>query len=195
MKNIFIILIFNLIFNFNLMNIQAAPTKNLDLENTLYLNLDYGLVIIEMYPEIAPNHVKRIKELARQGFYDGLKFHRVIPGFMAQTGDPLGNGTGGSGKNLKQEFSDFAHERGVASMARASDPNSADSQFFIMLDNAPHLNGQYTVWGKVVSGMEYIDQIKQGTMQNNGLVHKPDIIVKLQVAADAEKGRNNQSAM
>ena len=195
MKNIFIILIFNLIFNFNLMNIQAASTENLDLENTLYLNLDYGPVIIEMYPEIAPNHVKRIKELARQGFYDGLKFHRVIPGFMAQTGDPLGNGTGGSGKNLKQEFSDVSHERGIASMARASDPNSADSQFFIMLDKAPHLNGQYTVWGKVVSGMEYIDQIKQGTMQNNGLVHKPDIIVKLQVAADAEKGENNQSAM
>ena len=156
----------------------------MDKENTLYLDLDYGRVVIEMLPEVAPNHVKRIKELTREGFYDGLKFHRVIDGFMAQTGDPFGNGTGGSGTKLKAEFNSTPHVRGTVSMARAQNPDSADSQFFICFDDARFLDGQYTVWGKVASGMEYVDMIKKGDERMNGTVNNPDIIVKMQVAAD-----------
>ncbi len=151
----------------------------MDKENTLYMDLDYGRVVIEMMPEVAPNHVARIKELTRKGFYDGIKFHRVIPGFMAQTGDPTGTGMGGSGQKLDAEFNDVSHQRGVVSMARAMDPNSADSQFFICFDDASFLDKQYTVWGRVTSGMEYVDMIKKGEPPVN-----PDIIVKMQVAAD-----------
>ena len=157
-----------------------------DPENTLYLDLEGGRVVITLRPDLAPNHVARIKELTRQGFYDGLKFHRVIDGFMAQTGDPRGNGTGGSGQNLKAEFSNEPHVRGTLSMARAMNPDSADSQFFIMFATAPHLDGQYTVWGKVTSGMEFVDQIKKGSQANNGSVTDPDIIVRMQVAADVD---------
>lgn len=157
-----------------------------DLENTLYLDLKDGRVTIELYPDVAPNHVARIKELTREGFYNGLKFHRVIEGFMAQTGDPLGNGTGGSGKNLDAEFNDKPHLRGTVSMARAMDPNSADSQFFICLDAAPHLDGQYTVWGQVTDGMEHVDGIKKGDQWANGSVDDPDTIIKMQIAADVE---------
>ncbi len=159
----------------------------MDKENTLYMDLDYGRVVIELLPDVAPNHVARIKELTRQGFYDGLKFHRVIDGFMAQTGDPLGNGTGGSGQKLKAEFNATPHVRGTVSMARASDPNSADSQFFICFDDATFLDGQYTVFGKVVEGMEYVDMIKKGNPQMNGTVQNPDVIVKMQVAADVKE--------
>lgn len=154
-----------------------------DVENALVLKLKDGEVVIEMYPDVAPNHVARIKELVRDGFYNGLKFHRVIDGFMAQTGCPLGNGTGGSGKKLKAEFNRIPHTRGVVSMARAMDPDSADSQFFICFDDAPHLNGQYTVWGKVVSGMEFVDNIKKGGGYN-GMVYDPDVIVSMEVIAD-----------
>ena len=126
------------------------------------------------------------EELAREGFYDGLNFHRVIDGFMAQTGDPRGDGTGGSGKKLKAEFSDAQHTRGTLSMARAQNPDSADSQFFIVFQDAPHLNGQYTVWGQVVEGMEHVDNIKRGRGPN-GMVSDPDKIVKMQVAADAQE--------
>lgn len=156
-----------------------------DLENTLYLDVPAGRVTIELYPDVAPNHVARIKELARKGFYDGLVFHRVIDGFMAQTGCPQGTGTGGSGKNLKAEFNDKAHKRGTASMARAAHPDSADSQFFICLDAAPHLDGQYTVWGQVTEGMDHIDAIKKGARAMNGAVDDPDKIVAMKVAADA----------
>jgi len=157
-----------------------------DLENTLYMDVPAGRVVIEMRPDLAPATVAQIKALVRQGFYDGLTFHRVIDGFMAQTGDPKGDGTGGSGHPLKAEFSDEKHVRGTVSMARTSDPNSADSQFFIMLAPATHLDGKYTIWGKVTSGMEYIDQIKKGA-PGSGTVTNPDKIIKMQVAADAEK--------
>ena len=158
-----------------------------DLENTLYMDVPAGRVVIEMRPDLAPETVAQIKKLVRQGFYDGIVFHRVIDGFMAQTGDPKGDGTGGSGHKLKAEFSDEKHVRGVVSMARASDPNSADSQFFIMFAPAPSLDGKYTIWGNVTSGMEYIDQIKKGDSARNGTVANPDKIIKMQVAADAEK--------
>ncbi|WP_298721298.1 peptidylprolyl isomerase [uncultured Ferrovibrio sp.] len=155
-----------------------------DLENTLYLELKDGRVTIALRPDLAPNHVARIKELARQNFYDGLKFHRVIEGFMAQTGDPRGDGTGGSGQNLKAEFSDAPHVRGTCSMARARDPHSADSQFFICFADARFLDGQYTVWGEVVEGMEHVDAIKRGDQARNGAVTDPDRIISLRVAAD-----------
>ncbi|MBC7908020.1 MAG: peptidylprolyl isomerase [Rhodospirillaceae bacterium] len=155
----------------------------MDRENTLFLDLKDGRVVIELRPDLAPNHVARIKELVREGYYDGLKFHRVIPGFMAQTGCPQGTGTGGSGKKLKAEFSDEKHVRGTCSMARAASPDSGDSQFFIVFANAPHLNRQYSVWGKVVEGMDLVDGIKKGG-SNNGSVTDPDAIVRLQVAAD-----------
>ena len=165
--------------------IAGAQTMT-DKENTLLMDLDYGQVVIKLDPTIAPNHVARIKELTRQGFYDGVKFHRVIPGFMAQTGDPTGTGMGGSGKNLKAEFNNKPHVRGVVSMARAQHPDSADSQFFICFDDARFLDRQYTAFGEVVSGMEYVDMIKAGTSANNGKVANPDVIVKMQVAADVK---------
>ena len=154
-----------------------------DAENALLLKTKNGDIVIEMFPNDAPKHVARIKELVRDGFYNGLKFHRVIDGFMAQTGCPLGNGTGGSGKKLKAEFNTIPHTRGIVSMARAMSPDSADSQFFICYDDCPHLNGQYTVWGKVVSGMEYVDKIKKGGGYN-GMVSQPDEIISIQVISD-----------
>ena len=151
-----------------------------DPENTLILNITHGEVIIELLPDAAPRHVARIKELAREKFYDGIVFHRVIDGFMAQTGDPTGTGMGGSGKNLAAEFNDTPHVRGVCSMARAQAPNSADSQFFICFDDATFLDRQYTAWGRVISGMEHVDKIKRGEP-----VIDPDQIVSMRVAADA----------
>jgi peptidylprolyl isomerase len=131
-------------------------------EDTLVLETTQGDVVIAMRPDLAPQHVARIKELVREGFYDGIVFHRVIEGFMAQTGCPHGTGTGGSGQKLKAEFSDAKHLRGTVSMARAQDPDSGDSQFFICFEDAPFLNGQYTVWGEVIEGMENVDKIKRG---------------------------------
>jgi peptidylprolyl isomerase len=151
-----------------------------ELENTLYLDLDGGRVVIELRPDLAPGHVARIKELAREGFYDGTPFHRVIEGFMAQGGDPTGTGTGGSMKpNLKAEFSSEPHVRGTASMARAQNPNSANSQFFICFADCRFLDRQYTVWGKVTAGMEHIDALPRGEP-----VREPGRIRKMQVAAD-----------
>ncbi len=158
----------------------------LDLENTLYLDLEYGRVVIKMHPELAPKHVARIKELTRQGFYDGIVFHRVIDDFMAQTGDPKGNGTGGSGTNLPAEFNDGLHVRGAVSMARSTNINSADSQFFIVIGDSSFLDGQYTYWGEVVSGMEFVDRIRKGDPNENGSVPYPDRIVQMQVAADVK---------
>ncbi|MEQ9328124.1 MAG: peptidylprolyl isomerase [Rhodospirillales bacterium] len=163
----------------------AAAQNVRDPENTLFLDLEWGRVIIEMRPDLAPQHVARIKELTRQGFYDGLVFHRVIDGFMAQTGDPKGDGTGGSGKKLPAEFSFEQHVRGTVSMARAASINSADSQFFIVFARANHLNNKYTVWGNVIDGMEHVDRIQKGDSASNGFVFNPTQIVKMQVAADA----------
>ena len=153
-------------------------------DNLLVMQLKSGNVIIEMKPDLAPTHVKRIKELVSEKFYDGLKFHRVIDGFMAQTGDPLGNGTGGSGQNLKAEFSSESHARGTLSMARASDPNSADSQFFICFADAPWLDGQYTIWGQIIEGMENVDKIKKGEGNNGAIIGEPDIIISLKLKSE-----------
>ena len=164
-----------------------------DLDDTLYLDVPFGRVVIEMRPDLAPNTCAQIKALVRRGFYDGVVFHRVIDGFMAQTGDPTGTGTGGSGHQLKAEFSSEKHVRGTVSMARASDPNSADSQFYFMFAPTPSLDGQYTIWGEVTSGMEFIDKIKKGDQASNGSVTDPDKIIKMQVAADAVKAGDTKS--
>ena len=153
-----------------------------DLDNTLYLELEDGRVVIQLRPDLAPAHVARIKELAREGFYDDIVFHRVIPSFMAQTGDPTGTGRGGSDKpDLPAEFSNEPFVRGTLGMARTSDPNSANSQFFITFGETSHLNGQYTVWCQVVEGMEYVDQIEKGEPPTN-----PDSIMQMRVASDVE---------
>ena len=152
-----------------------------DPENTLIVETTQGVVIIEMRPDLAPQHVERIKKLAREGFYDGIVFHRVIDGFMAQTGCPKGTGTGGSDyPNLPAEFNSEPHVRGVCSMARATPPNSANSQFFICFGDASFLDRQYTAWGKVIEGMENVDKIKRGEP-----VQDPDRMVSMKVAADA----------
>ncbi|MBS0297675.1 MAG: peptidylprolyl isomerase [Proteobacteria bacterium] len=151
-----------------------------DPENTLLLKLSTGDVTIRLRPDLAPGHVARIKELAREGFYDGIVFHRVIPGFMAQGGDPTGTGYNGSGQKLKAEFSKEPHVRGVCSMARSANPDSADSQFFICFDDARFLDGQYTVWGEVTEGMDAVDALPKGEPPAN-----PGKIVSMKVAADA----------
>ena len=177
-----------LIFTILLLTINNTYSK----ENKMILKLKDGDVEIELYPKVAPGHVKRFQTLANDGKYDGVVFHRVIDGFMAQTGDvQFGNvnlpeysleraGTGGSDlPNLKAEFSDIAHSKGVLSMARSSDPNSANSQFFIVFDSAPHLDRSYSAFGKVIKGMELVDKIKRGDSDNNGSVSDPDKIISL----------------
>ena len=149
--------------------------------NKIRLKLTGGDVVIEMLPDVAPQHVARISELVKSGFYDGLTFHRVIDGFMAQTGCPRGDGCGGSGVKIPAEFSQENFERGTVGMARAMDVNSADSQFFICFDDCSFLNGQYTVWGRVVQGMEHVDNIKRGDEMNNGHVENPDKIIKMEL--------------
>ena len=175
----FLVLLFTML-------LPVTQSMGADLENTLYMQLKDGRVVIEMRPDLAPHHVARIRELVRQGFYDGVVFHRVIPDFMAQTGDPTGTGTGGSGQKLKAEFSREKHVRGTVSMARAQSPDSADSQFFIVYKPAPWLDGQYTIWGQVTEGMEYVDAIKKGEGQS-GMVDNPDKIISMKVAADVKE--------
>lgn len=165
---------------------RITPVAAADPENTLYMDLTYGRVVIEMLPELAPNHVRRIKELVRQGFYNGTPFHRVIRGFMAQGGDPTGTGTGGTGQKMRAEFSATKHVRGTVSMARANSPDSADSQFFICFEAVPDLDGKYTVWGRVTSGMEFVDLIRKGE-PGSGRVAEPDKIVRMQIASDAAR--------
>lgn len=165
----------------------SPDLQAMDSENTLYMDLKDGRVVIAMRPDLAPQHVARIKQLTREGFYDGVVFHRVIRGFMAQTGDPTGTGMGGSDyPDLPAEFNNAPHERGVVSMARSSNPNSANSQFFIMFKKNAHLDGAYTVWGQVVDGMQFVDRIKKGSSFDNGAVKNPDKIIRMQVAADAK---------
>ena len=152
-------------------------------EDTLYLDLKDGRVVIELFPSVAPRHVERVRTLANSGFYDNLTFHRVIDGFMAQTGDPDGTGAGGSDEpDLRAEFSDIPFERGILGMARSGHPDSANSQFFITFDDAFHLNGQYTVFGQVTEGMKYVDLIKRGDQSSNGSVTDPDKIVRMRTA-------------
>jgi peptidylprolyl isomerase len=157
----------------------------MDKENTLYIDLKDGRVTIEMRPDLAPKHEAQIKKLAREGKYDGVVVHRVIDGVMAQNGDPDGTGSGGMGEHLPAEFNKEPHTRGTVSMARTSDPNSARSQFFICFKDSNFLDGQYTVWGKVTSGMEHVDKIKKGAA-GSGAVSGPDKMVKVQIAADAK---------
>ena len=164
----------------------AGATAAMDKENTLYIDLKDGRVVIEMRPDLAPKHVAQIKKLAREGKYDGIVFHRVIEGFMAQTGDPQGTGSGGMGELLNSEFSKEPHVRGTVSMARTNDPNSARSQFFIVFKDSNFLDGQYAVWGKVTSGMEFVDKIKRGVGQGGSVPAPADKMVKVQVAADAK---------
>ncbi|HEX4892237.1 MAG TPA: peptidylprolyl isomerase [Hyphomicrobiaceae bacterium] len=161
----------------------SAQAPKPDPANTLVIELKSGKVLIQLFPDLAPKHVERVKALARQGFYNGIVFHRVIEGFMAQTGDPTGTGTGGSslGK-LPAEFNATAFERGVVGAARSADPNSADSQFFIVFKHSPHLNRQYTAWGRVIDGMQHVDQIKRGEPVQN-----PDKMLKVYLLADEKK--------
>jgi cyclophilin family peptidyl-prolyl cis-trans isomerase len=179
---------------------EAKPTNP---ENTLTIELKDGNVVIELYPDVAPKHVERIKKLVNQGKYDGVVFHRVIDGFMAQTGDvEFGNkkdfnsgrvGTGGSDlPDLKEEFNDKKHVRGTCSMARSSSPNSANSQFFICFEEASFLDGQYTVWGQVIEGMDHVDKIKKGSSSNNGSVSDPDHMVKLSVGEKSDSSKKSE---
>ncbi len=163
---------------------SAEDKMTPNFENFIFLQTDYGRSIIQLYPKKAPKHVERVRKLVREGFYDGLKFHRVIHGFMAQTGDPTGTGNGGSDYDeLRAEFNDIPFNRGIIGAARTNNPHSANSQFFICFQAAHFLNGKYTAWGKVVKGMEFIDQIKRG-QGNSGMVAEPDVIVSMKVAAD-----------
>jgi peptidylprolyl isomerase len=165
--------------------LAAAPAQ--DPQNTIYLDTKDGRITILLRPDLAPKHAAQIKTLVKRGFYNGIVFHRVIAGFMAQTGDPTGTGTGGSDlPNIPAEFSSEPFKRGTVGMARSSDPNSANSQFFICFADASFLNRQYTVVGQVVSGMDVVDKIKKGAQADNGAVTNPDKIVKMQMASDAK---------
>ena len=170
-------------------DVPAAAPERLDPQNTVYLDLNTGRVVIKLRPDLAPKHVERVKLLCREHFYDNTPFHRVIEGFMAQGGDPTGTGEGGSKyPNVPAEFSNTAHFlRGAVGAARSGDPDSANSQFFIMFAPGASLDGQYTIWGNVVSGMQYVDKIKRGNPDDNGKVDAPDRIVKMRLAADENK--------
>ena len=166
-----------------LANTASAQAPKADPENTLVVELKAGRVLIQLRPDLAPKHVERVKRLAKEGFYNNLKFHRVIAGFMAQTGDPTGTGTGGSKYGtLPAEFTPTPFERGTIGAARTNDPNSSNSQFFICFTQVPHLNGQYTVWGKVIEGMQHVDQVAKGEPPPN-----PDVMQKVYLLADAKK--------
>jgi peptidylprolyl isomerase len=167
--------------------LAQGAARPADPENTVYLDTKDGRVTIRLRPDLAPKHVEQIKTLTKQGFYDGIVFHRVIPGFMAQTGDPTGTGTGGSKlPNIPAEFNPQPFQRGSVGMARSQSPNSANSQFFICYEGCGSLTGQYTLFGEVTSGMDVVDKIKKGSASNNGTVSNPDKIVRMQLATDAK---------
>ena len=170
-----------MIFAFGPASSARAQAPKVDPENTLFLDLKDGRVVIQLYPDLAPKHVARIKELVRKGFYDGIVFHRVIEGFMAQTGDPTGTGTGGTGQKIPAEFTDKPFIRGAVGMARSASPDSADSQWFICFKPSFFLDGQYTIWGQVTQGMDVVDKITRGEPPSN-----PDKIIRLRVAADVK---------
>ena len=183
--------------------VSEAKTSSSSSENVIVIELKDGPVVIETFPDVAPKHVERIEKLAKAGKYDGVAFHRVIEGFMAQTGDvEFGNvkdfssfraGTGGSDfPDLKEEFNDKKHVRGTCSMARSSSPNSANSQFFICFEPAPFLDKQYTVWGQVIEGMEHVDKIKLGSSRDNGSVNDPDHMIKVTVGRPAEEKKDSE---
>ncbi len=174
-----------------LLLLALAPARAADPENTLYMDVPAGRVVIELRPDLAPLTVAHVKELVRRGFYDGLTFHRVIDGFMAQTGDPLGTGAGGSGQTIKAEFSQAHFLRGTVGLARANDPDSGDSQFFICFKASPFLDGKYTIFGQVTSGMDAVDAIKKGDSLRNGAVVNPDHLLRLRVAADVDRQKKN----
>ncbi len=188
MKTITKLSIFSFLFltltTANLMAQGETKQKKHDLNNVIYLDLKYGRVAIELLPDVAPKHVERIKTLTKRGFYNGIVFHRVIDNFMVQTGDPTGTGMGGSDlPDVKAEFSDEPHIRGAVSMARANNPNSANSQFFIVTHDSRFLDNQYTVFGRVIEGMEFVDKIKKGE-PGSGKVTNPDKIVKMSLAKE-----------
>jgi cyclophilin family peptidyl-prolyl cis-trans isomerase len=165
----------------------ALAQAGLDPQNTIYLDLKDGRVVIKLRPDLAPKHVAQVKALTKRGFYDGIVFHRVIDGFMAQTGDPTGTGTGGSDlPNIPAEFTSTPYKRGSVGMARSSSPNSANSQFYLCYDGCGGLTGQYTLWGEIVSGMEFVDKIKKGSSADNGKVIGADKIVRMRLMADAK---------
>jgi peptidylprolyl isomerase len=181
MKKLFTFAFLSILTLLFMTNQNQAATGNYDPDNLLTIQTKDGKILIELMPQVAPKHVERIKTLANRGFYDNVVFHRVIDGFMAQTGDPTGTGTGGSDlPDLRAEFSDEPHIRGAVSMARASNPNSANSQFFIVLKDSRFLDGQYTVFGRVIEGMEVVDKIKKGGGAN-GMVNNPDKMIKVRV--------------
>ncbi len=181
MRLVLVLLGFILLTPFSVAQVSVSPDE--DPDNVLIMQLKDGQVVIRMRPDLAPNHVKRIKELVRQGFYDGVPFHRVVPGALAQTGDPTGTGAGGSGQKLKAEFSAEPHMRGTVSMARADDPDSADSQWFICLKPSPDFNRRYTIWGKVIRGMEFVSHIETGD-PDSGHVINPDRIISMRIESD-----------
>jgi len=179
MKRLFLVLL-------TLSAFLSSPLAAADKANTIYLDLKDGRVVIELFPDVAPKHVERVKTLTKQGFYNGLKFHRVITGFMAQTGDPTGTGTGGSKlPNVKAEFSSTPFKRGTLGAARTDQPDTANSQFFICFEASAHLNGKYTAFGQVIEGMQFVDRLKKGNGPG-GEVFNPDTIVKMQLASDAK---------
>jgi cyclophilin family peptidyl-prolyl cis-trans isomerase len=166
---------------------SASAQAKLDPNNTIYLDLKDGRVVIKLRPDLAPKHVEQVKALTKRGFYNGIVFHRVIDGFMAQTGDPTGTGMGGSDlPNIPAEFTREPYKRGSVGMARSQSPNSANSQFYLCFDGCGSLTGQYTLWGEIVSGMEFVDKVKKGAANDNGKVTNPDKIVKMQLMADAK---------
>lgn len=189
---VFFASLFGLLKELQFKKIEASSSE-VPLENLIYMKLKNGVVVIQVLPEIAPKTVARIKELTRGGFYDNNLFFRVIDGFVAQTGDPSGTGRNGSGKTLPAEFSNISHKRGVVSMARTNDINSADSQFFIVLADSEFLDGKYTVWGKVISGMEFVDEIKKARTGSSGIVSDPDKIYSMALAIDVEKSMQNKN--